>query len=63
MKIKHLKSGSKFRMMSGREVDELINSAIIKPLSKKNQGKQVFNNWELPIDERPYRRCKKFDPL
>jgi hypothetical protein len=65
MKIKHVKSDSKFRMMSGREVDELINSTMLKPVSKtrKYLDKQVFNNWDMPIEPRPFRRCKKHDPL
>ena len=65
MKIKYVKSNSKFRMLSGREVDELINSAILKPIenSGKKHEKQVFNNWDLPVEQRPFRKCKKNDPL
>jgi hypothetical protein len=65
MKIKHVKSDSKFRMMSAREVDELINITILKPASKtkKQVDKKVFNNWDMPVEPRPYRRCKKHDPL
>ncbi|HTE23368.1 hypothetical protein [Flavitalea sp.] len=65
MKIKYVKSESKFRMLSGREVDELINSTILKPVSntRKQPEKHVFNNWDLPIELRPFRKCKKHDPL
>lgn len=71
MKIKYVKSDAKFRMLSAREVDEMINSTILKPVSNpgkpKSPGtpkdKRVFNNWELPIEPRPYLRCKKHDPL
>jgi hypothetical protein len=65
MKFKYVKSNSKFRMLSGREVDELINSTILKPIanSRKHHEKHVFNNWDLPIEPRPFRKCKKNDPL
>ncbi len=65
MKIKHVKSDVKFRMLSAREVDELINSTILKPVAGpgKPKEKRVYNNWDLPIEPRPYLRCKKHDPL
>jgi hypothetical protein len=65
MKIKYVKSASKFRTLSAREVDELINSTILKPVSspKKQAEKRVFNNWDLPVEPRPYLRVKKHDPL
>ena len=65
MKIKYVKSASPFRALSAREVDELINSSIVKPIAtaKKTTDNGVFNNWDLPIESRPYLRCKKYDPL
>jgi hypothetical protein len=65
MKIKHVKSSVKFKMLSAREVDELINSTILKPVAntEKPKVKRVYNNWDMPIEPRPYLRCKKHDPL
>jgi hypothetical protein len=65
MKIKYVKSDAKFRSLSAREVDELINSTILKPVpgAKKETEKRVFNKWDLPVESRPYLRCKKHDPL
>ena len=65
MKIKYVKSDSKFRSLTAREVDELINSTILKPVggTKKETEKRVFNKWDLPVEPRPYLRCKKHDPL
>jgi hypothetical protein len=68
MKIRNLRTNaanSKFRALSTREVDELINSTILKPLTTttKESEKRVFNNWDLPIEPIAYLRCKKYDPL
>jgi len=65
MKIKYVKTDSKFRTLSAREVDELINSTILKPIPtpRKVTDKRVFNNWDLPIEPRPFRKAKKHDPL
>jgi len=65
MKIKYVKTDSKFRTLSAREVDELINSTMLKPISapRKVTDKRVFNNWDLPIEPRPFLKAKKHDPL
>ena len=65
MKIKYVKTDSKFRTLSAREVDELINSTILKPIPtpRKVTDKRVFNNWDLPIEPMPFRKAKKHDPL
>ncbi|MET0299896.1 MAG: hypothetical protein ABW036_09045 [Flavitalea sp.] len=65
MKIKLVTSDPKLRAFNPREVDELINSTILKPLNadQKNTEKRVFNNWDMPSELRPFLRCKKHDPL
>lgn len=65
MKLKTIKTDARLRALSTREVDELINSTILKPLktTPKETEKRVFNNWDLPIEPIPYLRCKKYDPL
>ena len=65
MKIKYVKSATTLRALRAREVDELINNTILKPIPNpaKSSEKRVFNNWDLPVETRPYLRCKKYDPL
>jgi hypothetical protein len=65
MKIRIVRANGKIKALSAREVDELINRAILKPVAqeKKTTQKKVFINWELPVEPIGYLRCKKYDPL
>lgn len=66
MKMKS-KSNQRLRQLTTREVDELINLTILKPLTQprieKAEKKQVFNNWDLPEGPVGYRKARKNDPL
>lgn len=65
MKIKYVKSDVSLRAFRARDVDELINNAILKSVTdtKPASQKHVFNNWDLPVEPVRYLRCKKYDPL
>ena len=65
MKMK-TKSNQRLRQLTTREVDELINLTMLKPVSQnriEKTEKKVFNNWDLPEGPIGYRKARKHDPL
>lgn len=65
MKIKS-KSNQRLRQLTTREVDELINLTILKPLTQpriEKKEKKVLNNWQLPEGPTGFRKARKYDPL
>jgi hypothetical protein len=66
MKLRYTRSNPRLKQLTTREVDELINVTILKPLTQpkiERKEKKVFNSWQLPEGPTGFRKARKHDPL